>query len=92
MLQRGNFAVVQRLVKIVLNPEHSDQFSRFLREIPTSSLLKLYSAAACDGFRQRSQHRYLPLLLVLEAALQERGALDAAGHIIGEPVDLLALA
>jgi phosphoribosyl transferase-like protein len=89
MLQGGNFAVVQKLVKVFLDPQHTDQFSEFLRDIPTSSLLKLYAAAASDGFRQRGQGRYLPLFLLLEAALQERGALDAEGHIMGAPVDLV---
>jgi hypothetical protein len=88
-LQSGNFAVVQKLVKVFLDPQHTDQFSEFLRDIPTSSLLKLYAAAASDGFRQRGQGRYLPLFLLLEAALQERGALDAEGHIMGAPVDLV---
>jgi hypothetical protein len=92
MLQRGNFAVVQKLVKVFLDAKHTDQLPEFLRGIPTSSMLKLYAAAACDGFRQRSQRRYLPSFLILEAALQERGALDAEGHISGEPVDLLSLA
>lgn len=92
MLQHGNFAVVQKLVKLFLDPNHTDQFSEFLWGIPTSSLLKLYAAAASDGFRQRGQRRYLPSLLILEEALRERGALDAEGHITGAPVDLAALA
>ena len=91
MLQHGNFAVVQKLVKAFLNPAHMDHFSEFLRDIPTRSMLRLYAAAASDGFRKRSHHRYLPIFLILEGVLQERGVLDAGGRIIGEPVDLLAL-
>ena len=83
MLQRGNFAVVQKLVKVLLDPKQTDQFSEFLWRIPTTSMLKLYAAAACDGFRQRGQRRYLPSFLILEAVLQERGAIDSAGHITG---------
>lgn len=83
MLTRGNFVVVQKLVKTTLDPQHTEQLPVSLEEIPTSSILKLYAAAASDGFRQRSQGRYVPSLLVLETALRERGALDADGHIAG---------
>jgi hypothetical protein len=89
MLHRGNFTVVQKLVKVILDPKHTDHFAEFLRGVPTTSLLNLYAAAACDGFRRRSQGRYLPSILILEAALQDRGALDEGGHIMGAPVDLV---
>lgn len=91
MLQRGTFAVVQKLLRVVLSPHHTEQLPAFLQEVPTPAILKLYAAAASDGFRQRHQRRYLPAMLVLETVLQERGALDAEGLIIGAPVDLAAL-
>ena len=91
MLTRGHFAVVQVLLRDMLNPKHADALPGFLVEIPTPSLLKLFAAAASDGYRQRRQQFYLPSLLVLERELQERGALDAEGHITAAPVDLLAL-
>ena len=82
MLQLGNFAVVQKLLKVVLAPEHTDQLSEFLQEVPTPSILKLCTAAACDGLRHKSQGRYSPSLLILEMVLRERGALDAEGRIV----------
>lgn len=91
MLQRGTFAVVQQLLRVTLGPQHTDQLKAFLQEIPTPAILKIYAAAASDGFRQRRQRLYLPSMLVLETVLQERGALDAEGHISGAPVDLAAL-
>jgi hypothetical protein len=91
MLQRGHFAAVQALLRVVLHPRHAANMPGFLAEIPTSSLLKLYAAAASDGYQRRRQQFYRPSLLMLERALQERGALDAEGHITGPPVDLQAL-
>ncbi|MFN8675903.1 MAG: phosphoribosyltransferase family protein [Thermomicrobiales bacterium] len=91
MLQRGHFAVVQLLLRVMLNPKHADTLPGFLAEIPTPSLLKLYAAAASDGYRHRRQQYYLPSLLVLERELQERAAIDAEGHILVGAVDLLAL-
>ena len=81
MLRGGNFSVVQKLVKVVLAPIHTEQLPRFLEEIPTASVLALYAAAAGDGFRHRHQRSYLPSLLVLEQVLRERGALDDAGQL-----------
>ncbi len=92
MLKCGNFAVVQKLVKVTLNPQHTEQLPEFLQDIPTSSILKLYAAAASDGFCRRGQGRYHPSMLVLEGVLQERGALDAEGHITGALADFAALA
>ena len=90
MLKRGNFAVVQKLVKVTLDPKHTDQLPEFLQEIPTSSILKLYCAAANNDYRRRYDRQFAPSIAVLETVLQERGALDAAGHIIGAPVDRVA--
>jgi hypothetical protein len=91
MLQQGNFAVVQKLLRVILDPNHTDQLPHFLQEIPTSSILKLYSAAACAGFRHRRDRGYVPSISVLETVLEERHVLDPAGHLTGAPVDLVAL-
>jgi hypothetical protein len=91
MLKRGNFAAVQKLVKTTLAPKHTDQLPGFLPDIPTSSILKIYAAAASDGFRHRSRQIYLPAMLVLERELQDRGAIDAEGHIVRAPSDVFAL-
>lgn len=90
MLQRGNFAAVQKLVKTMLDPKHTDELPEILPEIPTSSILKIYAAAASDGFRQRSRQIYLPAVLVLERELQERGAIDAEGHVVRAQSDVFA--
>jgi hypothetical protein len=87
MLKRGNFAVVQKLMKITLDPSITDQLPEFLQEIPTASLLKLYFAAANNDYRRRYDRQFAPSIAVYERVLQERGALDAAGHFIGPPVD-----
>ena len=91
ILKCGNFVAVKKLVRAVLHPRHTNQLAPFLREIPTASILKLYAAAASDGFRQRSQQIYFPSMVVLETLLQERGALDADSHIVGPPVNVAAL-
>lgn len=85
LLGRGNVTVVQKLVKVVLDPKHTDQLAGFLREIPSSSILQIYAAAASDGFWERRERFYLPSLVILEHTLQERGVLDAAGHIVTAP-------
>lgn len=90
MLKRGNFAVVQKLMKITLDPTITDQLPDYLQEIPTTSILKLYCAAANNDYRRRYNRQFAPSISVLETVLQERGALDAAGHIIGAPVDRVA--
>ena len=90
MLQRGNFAAVQKLVKTMLDPKHTDELPEILPEIPTSSILRIYAAAASDGFRQRSRQIYLPAVLVLERELQERGAIDAEGHVVRAQSDVFA--
>jgi hypothetical protein len=82
MLQKGNFAVVQKLLRVTLDPKHTDQLPEFLQEIPTSSVLKLYAAAASNDYRRRYERKFSPSISVLETVLQERGALDAEGHII----------
>ncbi|MCA9876544.1 MAG: hypothetical protein KC442_02140, partial [Thermomicrobiales bacterium] len=86
MLQRGNFVAVQKLLHVIFDPKHTDQLPGFLQEIPTASIVKLYAAAACDGLRHRRQRLYFPSVLVFETVLQERGALDAEGHLTGAPV------
>ncbi|MFN8661962.1 MAG: hypothetical protein U0075_08725 [Thermomicrobiales bacterium] len=63
------------------------QLCEFLQEIATPSILKLCTAAACDGLRHKSQGRYSPSLLILELVLRERGALDAEGRNIGAQRD-----
>jgi hypothetical protein len=88
MLMRGNFAVVQKLMKITLDPSITTQLPEFLREIPTASILKLYFAAANNDYRRRYDGQFAPSIAVYESVLQERGALDATGHVIGPPVDL----
>jgi hypothetical protein len=88
MLQRGNFSVVQKLMKITLDPSITTQLPEFLREIPTASILKLYFAAANNDYRRRYDGQFAPSIAVYESVLQERGALDATGHVIGPPVDL----
>lgn len=90
MLKRGNFAVVQKLMKITLDPSITAQLPAFLREIPTASILKLYFAAANNDYRRRYDRRFAPSIAVYEAELQDRGALDAAGHVVVPPVDLAA--
>ncbi|MEZ4561457.1 MAG: phosphoribosyltransferase family protein [Thermomicrobiales bacterium] len=91
LLRGGHFAVVQKLVRALLDPLHTNELPAFLAGIQTPAILKLYAAAASDGFSRRSQGRYLPSLLALEMVLQERGVLDAAGHITGTSRDLAAL-
>jgi hypothetical protein len=89
MLKRGNFAVVQKLMKVTLDPSITGQLPEFLREIPTASILKLYFASANNDYRRRYDRQFAPSIAVYERVLQERGALDAAGHFIGPPVDQL---
>lgn len=91
MLQRGDFAVVQKLMKITLEPKHTGQLPSFLEEIPTSSILKLYFAAANNDYRRRYGGQFAPSIAVLEAVLQDRGALDEAGHVIAAPDGQAAL-
>jgi hypothetical protein len=91
MLQRGNFAAVQKLMKIALDPVNTDQLPDFLQKIPTSSILKLYFAAANNDYRRRYDRQFAPSISVLETVLQERGALDTEGLLIGAPVDLCGL-
>lgn len=90
MLQRGNFAVVQKLLKITLDAPITAQLPTFLQTIPTASILKIYCAAANNDYRRRYGRQFAPSIAVYEAVLQERGVLDAAGHIIGAPVDHVA--
>ena len=90
MLKRGNFAVVQKLVKIVLYPRYTEQLPGFLAEVPTSSILKLYAAAASDGYWTRREQYGLPSVLVLQDVLQQRGAIDMEGNMLGAPAELLA--
>lgn len=90
MLKRGNFAVVQKLMKIALDPPITDQLHGFLQDIPTSSILKLYCAAANNDYRRRYQGQFAPSIRVYEAVLQERGVLDADGHVV--PASLASLA
>lgn len=85
LLQRGNFVVVQQLLRVALDPEHTDQLAVFLREIPTAAILKLYAAALSGGFHRRSEGCYRPSIHVLETVLQERGSLDADGHVTVAP-------
>lgn len=92
LLQRGNFVVVQKLLRVALDPEHTDQLAAFLREIPTAAILNLYAAAISGGFQRRSEGCYRPSIHVLETVLEERGRLDADGHVIGARDDLVALA
>lgn len=87
MLKRGNFAVVQKLLKITLDPSITAQLPVFLQDIPTTSLLKLYFAAANNDYRRRYHGQFAPSIAVYEQVLQERGALDAAGHVVGPPAD-----
>jgi hypothetical protein len=91
ILKGGNFAVVQKLVKVTLDPKHTARLADFLVDVPTSAILKVYAAAASDGFRERRQRCYFPSLVILERVLEERGALDAEGHIIGDLLDVTAL-
>ena len=85
LLQAGNFVAVQKLLRVILNPEHTDQLAEFLQTIPTASILKVYTAAADDNFRGRNARLYLPSLLALETVLEERGALDPIGHVVSAP-------
>ena len=92
MLKRGNFAVVQKLVKIVLAPKYTERLPEFLREIPTPSILKIFATAASDGYWHKREQFYRPSMLILKHELHQRGALDAEGHMLDAPVDLAALA
>lgn len=83
ILQSDHFAVVQKLLGVVLNPAHTAALSAFVQQIPTSSLEMLYVAASSDGYRHRREGSFLPSLLILEAALEERGGLDAPGRLGG---------
>jgi hypothetical protein len=91
MLQSGNFAAVQKLMKITLDPVNTDQLPDFLQKIPTSAILKLYFAAANNDYRRRYDRQFAPSISVLETVLQERGALDTDGLLIGAPGDLSVL-
>jgi hypothetical protein len=82
LLKRGNFAVVQKLLRVILNPVHTVQLAAYLQDIPTAAILKLYAASASGGFHQRRERRFLPSILVMEDVLRERGALDAERHIM----------
>lgn len=87
MLQRGTFAVVQKLLKITLDPSITSELPEFLQAIPTASILKIYCAAANNDYRRRYGGQFAPSIAVYEAELQERGVLNAAGHIFGAPID-----
>ncbi|MFT4039620.1 MAG: hypothetical protein QM692_15660, partial [Thermomicrobiales bacterium] len=82
MLQRGNFAVVQKLMKITMDPVIVDALPEFLHTIPTESILKLYFAAANNDYRRRYRGEFAPAIAILESALRERGVLDVDGCII----------
>ena len=82
MLRAGNFAVVQKLMKITLDPSITAQLPRYLEQIPTESILKLYFAATNNDYRRRYERQFSPSLAVYERTLQQRGALDAAGHVV----------
>ncbi|MCA9876635.1 MAG: hypothetical protein KC442_02600 [Thermomicrobiales bacterium] len=85
MLKRGNFAVVQKLMKITLDPSITAQLPAFLQEIPTASILKLYCAAANNDYRRRYARQFAPSIAVYESVLRERGVLDADGHVAAVP-------
>lgn len=87
MLKRGNFAVVQKLMKITLDPSVTAQLPVFLREIPTSSILKLYCAAANNDYRRRYARQFAPSIAVYESVLRERGVLDADGRVVSVPFE-----
>jgi hypothetical protein len=91
MLKQGNFAVVQKLLKIALDPPITDQLRGFLSDIPTASILKLYCAAANNDYRRRYQGQFAPSLRVYESVLQERGVLDANGLVVAVPDNPIAL-
>ncbi|MEZ4561456.1 MAG: phosphoribosyltransferase family protein [Thermomicrobiales bacterium] len=81
MLRRGSFAVVQKLLKITLDPSITAQLPAFLADLPTAAILKIYCAAASNDYRRRYQGQFAPSLQVYESVLRERGVLDASGHI-----------
>lgn len=85
MLRRGNFAVVQKLMKITLDPTITAQLPSYLRQIPTESILKLYVAGTNNDYRRRYQRQFAPSLAVYERVLQDRGVLDSAGHVVVAP-------
>lgn len=87
MLEDAHGPVVQKLLRVVLDPGQTDDLARFCREIPTGSLLRLYGAAASNNYWQRYDRAFVPSLQVLEAVLRERGALDAAGRVRVEAID-----
>lgn len=87
MLKHGNFAVVQKLLKITLDPTITAQLPEFLRDIPTASILKLYVAAASNNYRRRYGGQFAPSIRVYEAELQDRAVLDAEGLFIGVPLE-----
>ena len=91
MLKHGNFAVVQKLMKIAFDPPITDQLPAFLQEIPTASILKIYCAAANNDYRRRYQGQFAPSLRVYESVLQERGVLDANGLVVAAPANPIAL-
>ena len=84
MLRRGDFAVVQKLMKITLDPSITAQLPRYLDQIPTESILKLYFAATNNDYRRRYERQFAASLAVYEQTLQARGALDIAGHVVVE--------
>ena len=86
MLKHGNFTVVQKLMKITLDPSITAQLPAFLADIPTAAILKLYCAAANNDYRRRYNGQFAPSIAVYEQVLQERGALDAVGHVVGPSV------
>lgn len=86
MLKHGNFAVVQKLMKITLDPSITDQLPAFLVDIPTASILKLYCAAANNDYRRRYARQFAPSIAVYESELRARGVLDENGCIIAAPI------
>lgn len=86
MLKHGNFTVVQKLMKITLDPSITDQLPAFLAEMPTAAILKLYCAAANNDYRRRYAGQFAPSIAVYEAVLRERGVLDDNGYLIPAPV------
>ena len=91
MLHHGNFAVVQKLMKITMDPAITEQLPAFLRDIPTASILKLFSAAASNDYRRRYDRQFVPSLAIYEAELQERGVLDGSGCYVATPASCAKL-
>ncbi len=83
ILCQPDLEVVQKTLRVVLDPDNFDSLKDFLdNKIPDQNLLKLYYAAANNDFWNRYQARYAASLRVLEQVLVYKGWLNMDGLAI----------